>query len=164
VVTKSKCAGQTIDVGSCTTGLPNSYATPEYVQLILSTTRLRSYFRQNAKGLAGSMPKIDQDTLLRAELPIPSIEEQGRIVASINSHKDAADRLHGELKISRRRSSQFRRSLLTEALAGRLVPQDSADEPASVLLDRIRAEQAAQLWAGRRRSRARPSRQKETLL
>ena len=142
----------------------NEAATPEYVQLILSTTRLRSYFRQNAKGLAGSMPKIDQDTLLRAELPIPSIEEQGRIVASINSHKDAADRLHGELKISRRRSSQFRRSLLTEAFAGRLVSQDSADEPASVLLDRIRAEQAAQLWAGRRRSRARPSRQKETLL
>jgi type I restriction enzyme S subunit len=142
----------------------NEAAIPEYVRLILSTTRLRSYFRRNAKGLAGSMPKIDQDTLLRAELPVPSIEEQDRIVASINSHKGAADRLHGELDISRHRSSQFRRSLLREAFAGRLVPQDRADEPASVLLDRIRADQAAQLWAGRRRSRAKPSRQKETLL
>jgi type I restriction enzyme, S subunit len=142
----------------------NEAVMPEYVQLIFSTTRLRSYFRQNAKGLAGSMPKIDQDTLLRAELPIPSIEEQGRIVASINNHKDAIDRLHRELEISRSRSSQFRRSLLAEAFAGQLVPQDPADEPASVLLDRIRAERAAHPSAGRGRSRAIPSRQKETLL
>ena len=142
----------------------NEAATPEYVQLILSTTRLRSYFRQNAKGLAGSMPKIDQDILLRAELPIPSIEEQGRIVAIVNNHKDAADRLHGELEISRRRSNQFRRSLLTEAFAGRLVPQDPADEPASVLLDRFRVERAAQPRAARGRSRTKPSRQKEALL
>jgi restriction endonuclease S subunit len=142
----------------------NEDVAPEYVQLILSTTRLRSYFRQNAKGLAGSMPKIDQDTLLRAELPIPSIEEQDRIVASTNNHKDAIDRLHGELDISRRRSSQFRRSLLAEAFSGQLVPQDPADEPASVLFDRIRAERAASPRAGLGRSRVKPSRQKETLL
>jgi type I restriction enzyme S subunit len=142
----------------------NGATTPGYVQLILSTTRLRSYFRKNAKGLAGSMPKIDQDTLLRAELPIPSIEEQGRVVASVNAYKDAIDRLCREMEISRRRSSQLRRSLLAEAFAGRLVPQDPADEPASVLLDRIRAERVAQPRAGRGRSRAKPSRQKEMLL
>jgi len=142
----------------------NEAVTPEYVQLILSTTRLRSYFRQNAKGLAGSMPKIDQDALLQAELPIPSIEEQDKIVASINDHKDAIDRLHGELETSRRRSKQLRRSLLAQAFAGQLVPQDPADEPASVLLDRIRAERAVQPKAGRGRSRAKPPQQKETLL
>jgi type I restriction enzyme, S subunit len=142
----------------------NDAATPEYVQLILSTTRLRSYFRQNAKGLAGSMPKIDQDTLLRAELPIPSIEEQDRTVASVNYYRDAIDRLHRELEIARRRSSQFRRSLLAEAFAGRLVPQDPMDEPASVLLERARAERAQQPRARRRRGTARHVPQEETLL
>ena len=110
------------------------------------------------------MPKIDQDTLLRAELPIPSIEEQNRIVASIYSHKDAIDRLHRELEISRNRSSQFRRALLAEAFSGQLVLQDPADEPASVLLDRIRTARAASLRTGLGRKRAKPSRQKETLL
>ena len=142
----------------------NEAAAPGYVQLILSTTRLRSYFRQNAKGLAGSMPKIDQDTLLRAELPIPSVEKQRRTVAGVNAYMDATDRLRRELEISRRRSSQFRRSLLAEAFAGRLVPQDPADEPASVLLERVRAERAAQPRASRKRSAVLPATQKEALL
>jgi type I restriction enzyme, S subunit len=142
----------------------NEAATPDYVQLILSTTHLGSYFRQKAKGLAGSMPKIDQDTLLHAELPIPSIEEQDRTVASVNNHKNSINRLHGELEISRRRSGQFRRSLLTEAFAGRLLPQDPADEPASVLLESIRAERAARTRAPRRRPAALPVTRKEALL
>jgi type I restriction enzyme S subunit len=141
----------------------NEAATPEYVQLILSTTHLRSYFRRNAKGLAGSMPKIDHDTLLRAELPIPSIEEQSRIVASVNNHKDAIDRLHRELETSRRRSSQFRRLLLAEAFAGRLVPQDPSHEPASVLLERVRTERAGQPSAPRGRRTVRHVPQEEML-
>ena len=41
------------------------------------------------------------------------------------------------------RSAGLRRSVLKDAFMGRLVPQDPSDEPASVLLERIRAERAA---------------------
>jgi len=52
------------------------------------------------------------------------------------------------------RSAALRRSVLKAAFEGKLVPQDPSDEPASVLLDRIRAErEAAPKPAGRRRAR-----------
>ena len=53
---------------------------------------------------------------------------------------DAAEK---SIDVSLAKAAQLRRSLLAAAFSGRLVPQDPDDEPASVLLDRIRAERAA---------------------
>ena len=56
-----------------------------------------------------------------------------------------------------RRAAALRRSVLERAFRGELFPQDPSDEPASVLLDRIRAERAvSQPATGRRRSAVRP--------
>ena len=51
-------------------------------------------------------------------------------------------------------SAALRRSVLKAAFEGRLVPQDPTDEPASVLLDRIRTERAAAPLVKGRRARA----------
>lgn len=59
------------------------------------------------------------------------------------------------------RAVHLRRSLLAEAFAGRLVPQDPADEPASVLLEQIRAERTETPKATRTR---RATTQKDALL
>ncbi|WP_165781091.1 restriction endonuclease subunit S [Streptosporangium minutum] len=124
---------------------------PEFVHLMLSTTRTKRYLRSSAKGLAGSMPKIDQGTIERIELPTPPLDVQREFVEFVKAQQEGVSRLIGGLEGARSRSSQLRRSLLREAFAGRLLPQDPTDEPALALLARIRAERANQLKPQRAR-------------
>ena len=77
-------------------------------------------------------------------IPLPPLAEQKRIVAKIEEllpkveeygkAQDALNKLNEELP------EKLKKSVLQEAIEGRLVPQDPNDEPASVLLDKIRAE------------------------
>ena len=77
-------------------------------------------------------------------IPLPPLAEQKRIVAKIEEllpkveeygkAQDALNKLNEELP------EKLKKSVLQEAITGRLVPQDPNDEPASVLLDKIRAE------------------------
>ena len=88
--------------------------------------------------------------LLKKEyLPIPPLAEQERIVAEIEKFEpliaeydkleQQATKLDGEIY------DKLKKSILQYAIQGKLVPQDSNDEPAAVLLERIRAEKKAQL-------------------
>lgn len=87
------------------------------------------------------------------EFPIPPLDEQRRIVARARDHLGMINRVADGLTRAQRRASHLRESLLTEAFAGRLVPQDPSDEPAWVLLERIKAErEATQPSAVRRRA------------
>jgi type I restriction enzyme S subunit len=87
-------------------------------------------------------------------LPVPPLHAQREAVEKadlIRSRLESADK---SLGIAYQRSDKIRKLLLAKAFAGRLVPQDPGDEPASVLLERIRAERAAvgSVPRGRRRS------------
>jgi type I restriction enzyme S subunit len=84
-------------------------------------------------------------------VPVPPQNEQSALVALIEDHLIELDRLNSALQRTLQRAEYLRRSLLIEAFAGRLVPQDPNDESASVLLARIRAERAAQPKARRGR-------------
>ena len=92
------------------------------------------------------MPKINQNELSTILVPLPPLAEQQRIVAKIEEllpkveeygkAQDALNKLNAELP------ERLKKSILQEAITGRLVPQDPNDEPASVLLDKIRKEKA----------------------
>ncbi len=56
-------------------------------------------------------------------------------------------------KISLKQSTAQRKNILKAAFSGQLVPQDPNDEPASVLLERIRAERAARAKDGKKAGR-----------
>ncbi len=92
--------------------------------------------------------------LLRTYLfPLPPLAEQHRIVAKIEEllpkveeygkAQDALNKLNAELP------ERLKKSILQEAIEGRLVPQDPNDEPASVLLAKIRQEKAQLVKAGK---------------
>ncbi len=72
-------------------------------------------------------------------IPIPSLAEQSEIVREANSRLAAADRISAKLERQLELTRSTRQSILREAFAGRLLPQDQKDEPASLLLERIRA-------------------------
>ena len=99
------------------------------------------------------IPGISREDILDALFPIPPLAEQQRIVAKIEEllpkveeygkAQDALNKLNAELP------ERLKKSILQEAIEGRLVPQNPYDEPASVLLDKIRQEKAQLVKTGK---------------
>ena len=79
------------------------------------------------------------------ELPIalPPLQEQGEIVRLVDQLFAHADRIERQINNALASVNNLTQSILAKAFRGELVPQDPNDEPASVLLERIRAERAA---------------------
>jgi len=121
----------------------NSLVLPEYLMMVLRSRSVRDYLRSSAKGLAGSMPKIDQSTILRTKVPLPSLQVQEELVTRVRDQHDSASRLQEIVTLASRRAGALQRSLLVSGFSGNLLPQDPSDEPAEVLLERIRRERAA---------------------
>ena len=74
------------------------------------------------------------------EVPVPPVGEQRRIVAEVERQLSFIEACERAVNSGLTRSAALRRSVLKVAFEGRLVPQDPSDEPASVLLERIREE------------------------
>jgi hypothetical protein len=70
----------------------------------------------------------------------PSMEEQQRIVAEIESRLSVCDKIEESIEKSLKQAESLRQSILKKAFEGKLVPQDPNDEPANALLARIQAE------------------------
>ena len=76
-------------------------------------------------------------------IPLPPIAEQHRVVAEVERRLSLVQQTEVAVDANLRRAERLRQSVLKRAFEGRLVPQDPNDEPASVLLERIRAEREA---------------------
>ncbi|MFE5910707.1 restriction endonuclease subunit S [Streptomyces wedmorensis] len=120
----------------------NDRILPEFAVAMLRSPQLRRYFRSAAKGLAGSMPKIDQAAILGALLPVPPLDVQREIVKRISALSGQVELLAAEVERGLRRAQHLRLSVLRSAFAGDLVPQDSSDESLRDLVDSIQRERA----------------------
>ena len=109
---------------------------------VLASPFVRGQISAQATGTKDSMRNISQKSLLAIKIPVAPYGEQELIAARLEELLDHASRLSGEVANAERRTSFLRQALLKEAFAGRLLPQDPADEPASELLARIKAERA----------------------
>ncbi len=114
----------------------------EYVTLLMYTDFFLQYAKENATG--STIKNVSLAVMNSFVFPLPPLAEQKRIVAKIEGllpkveeygkAQDALNKLNEELP------EKLKKSVLQEAIEGRLVPQDPNDEPASVLLNRIREE------------------------
>ena len=107
----------------------------------------------NQYATATAQPGLAVSNIIKVFIPVPPIEEQCRIINTIDkltpeieAFNEKETRLN-ELNVSIRYA--LRKSILQEAIQGRLVTQESDEEPASVLLRRIRIEKQKLLKEGK---------------
>ncbi len=98
----------------------------------------RTWFEAHGRQTT-NLASLNLTTLKSFPVPVPPLEEQQRIVAEVETRLSALDALRASIDRAQRRSKALRAAVLARAFSGELVPQDPSDEPASVLLDRIRA-------------------------
>ncbi len=117
---------------------------PEYLELLMSA--MITSIKEKANGL---IPGLSRDVILDILSPIPPASEQERIVQGVTSIVLLIDQMdHSKAEfLDAIRCTKSR--ILDLAIRGRLVPQDPEDEPASVLLERIRAEKEEFIQQGK---------------
>ena len=73
-------------------------------------------------------------------VPVASAAEESEVVSRVDAELSRVDKALEEIAAQLDKSTVLRQSILKKAFSGQLVPQDQSDEPASVLLDRIKGE------------------------
>lgn len=107
-----------------------------------------------------NVPQLNNPDLIDLEISVPDLTVQQGLTEELDILTTGITRLLRA--VNEFRKSPLRSMLLKEAFAGRLVPQDPADEPIEVLLKRIHAERVTQSRPRRRRKAANPTLQEET--
>ena len=99
------------------------------------------------------MPRVGTETMTSLLVPIPPLSEQKRIVDKLIETFPFVEQYNkssvGSEELRKSFPEMLKKSILHEAVQGKLVQQDENDEPASVLLERIKAEKQALIKAGK---------------
>ncbi len=120
----------------------NEKCLPKYLLYFTWTDNFKNQFFSGETGNVGQ-GNVGMSGVTDAVILIPDVIEQTRIVSEIEKRLSVCDKLEESITQSFSQAEALRQSILKKAFEGRLVPQDPNDEPASVLLERIRAEKTA---------------------
>jgi len=113
-----------------------------------------------ATGNQESMRNIGQARIRQIRVPVPPRAEVERILQALDGFSSQSLAVEATVEGSTKRCTRLRQSILKAAFEGKLVPQDPNDEPASVLLERIRAEREKAKSSVGAVPRGRPSKSK----
>lgn len=86
--------------------------------------------------------ELAREKIRTTSLDLPTLPEQEQLVAEIEQRFEKADILEKSIEDALESAEKLKQSILKKAFEGKLVPQDPNDEPASVLLNRIKSEQS----------------------
>ena len=115
----------------------------DYVIVVINSISLDNYITGSAQ------PKLSQERLNKILLPLPPLSEQHRIVEKIEELLALVDDLETNKTDLQSYIKQAKSKVLEMAVRGELVPQNPEDEPASVLLERIKKEQKSSKSKGK---------------
>lgn len=121
--------------------LRNQQNSPFYVSLYANEFGQDFFFEHGTQ--TTNLASISKAKISSLPVPMAPPDEQLEIVRLIQSAFARADRLEAEVARARALLDRLESAILAKAFRGELVPQDPNDEPASVLLERIRAARAA---------------------
>ena len=117
-------------------------ALPKYLELILRSPTSVEYFI--AASVGSTMVNLNQGVIKNLKVHFPPLQEQKEIVSRVESLFSVAESVEKQYTEAKKRTDRLTQSLLAKAFRGELVPQDTNDEPASELINRIQAEREQQ--------------------
>ena len=124
---------------------------PNYIVNYLKSPYVDNLINSITYGV--KMPRVGTETMTSLLVPIPPLEEQLRIVEKIDEVASAVSAYDVAYQKTEALNSTFpealKKSILQEAVQGKLVPQDPSDEPAEALLERIRVEKQRLIKEGK---------------
>lgn len=130
---------------------PHSQQINDFIRIIFNSESYRNHIRTKVQGM--NINNVRTEHITEFLVPIPSIAEQKRIVEKIEElmplieeYGKAEERLS---KLNAEFPDKLRKYILQQAVQGKLTERDPADEPASELLKRIKAEKEALIKAGK---------------
>ena len=121
------------------------FAINEYYLFVAISSLLQNITSQ-ANGI---IPGIRREIVLSTLIPVPSINEQSKICTTVNRLFSLVENLECDKNDLLNFIQLTKSKILDLAIRGKLVPQDPNDEPASVLLERIRAEKEELIKQGK---------------
>ena len=125
----------------------HTFVIPEnFLYYLIQSDYFFDLFRENVSGLIGG---VSVNKIKELIIPLPPLSEQKRIVSEIESIFKRIDEVKSNQEELARLKDGLKNKILDLAIQGKLVEQDPNDEPASVLLEKIKAEKAELVKQGK---------------
>ncbi|MGV2334454.1 MAG UNVERIFIED_CONTAM: restriction endonuclease subunit S [Planctomycetaceae bacterium] len=128
---------------------------PSWVHTFVSSFQGRRFIESNAASSAGQH-NISLSLIHTMPIPLPPPVEQQQIIEFVAERLSQIEAAETTIDHGLMRATRLRQSILKQAFEGKLVPQDPRDEPASVLLERLRANRAVHEGNGKAATQSRP--------
>jgi type I restriction enzyme S subunit len=120
--------------------VPSKLLDPDY--LLLSAQGLSEDIRNFCTKSGTTVESIEFSALKSYSFPLPPLAEQHRIVSEIERRFSVIDQIEKTIDQALIQAEKLRQSILKKAFEGKLLPQNSIDESASILLEKVKKEKA----------------------
>jgi type I restriction enzyme, S subunit len=130
--------------------------TADFISLVSKSDFSKRYFFNNASQTV-NLASINLSILSALPLPCPPIAEQNEISCRVEALFKIADRIEERYQRAKTQVDKLTQSILAKAFRGELVPQDPNDEPASILLERIKQQETSGNQSKNRGTKRKPS-------